>query len=43
MSPTGAQTLAVLQVGFKSASDFETFLWVREEDLPEINEDIQVR
>lgn len=39
----GAQTLAVLQAGFKSASDYETFVWVREEDLPEINENIEVK
>lgn len=32
-----------LQVGFKSASDYETFVWVRENDLPEINEVIQVK
>lgn len=41
--PLAAQTLAVLQAGFKSASDYETFVWVREEDLPEINENIQVK
>lgn len=33
----------VLQVGFKSASDYETFAWVREDDLPETNEVIQVK
>lgn len=43
MSPIGAQTLCVLQVGFKSASDYETFMWVREEDLPEISENIEVK
>lgn len=31
-----------LQVGFKSASDYETFVWVREDELPETNEVIQV-
>lgn len=32
-----------LQVGFKTASDYETFVWVREKELPEINEVIQVK
>lgn len=31
------------QVGFKSSSDYETFLWVREDELPEMSEAIQVR
>lgn len=33
----------VSQVGFKSASDYETFVWVREAELPEVNEVIEVR
>lgn len=32
-----------LQVGFKSASDYESFVWVRENELPETNEAIQVK
>lgn len=35
--------LVFLQVGFKSASDYETFVWVREDELPEVNEVIQVQ
>lgn len=35
--------LVFLQIGFKSASDYETFAWVREDELPEINEVIQVQ
>ena len=35
--------LVLLQVGVKSASDYETFVWVRENELPEINEVIQVK
>lgn len=38
-----AQSVDIVQVGFKSASDYETFVWVREEALPEINEAIQVK
>lgn len=33
---------AFLQVGFKNASDYETFVWVREKELPETNEVIEV-
>lgn len=33
----------LLQLGFKSAFDYETFAWVREGDLPEINEVIKVK
>lgn len=35
--------LFFLQVGFKSPSDYETFVWVREDDLPETNEVIEVK
>uniref|UniRef100_A0A671WU97 Inositol polyphosphate-5-phosphatase K n=1 Tax=Sparus aurata TaxID=8175 RepID=A0A671WU97_SPAAU len=35
--------IGLYKVGFKSASDYETFVWVRENDLPEINEVIQVK
>ncbi|XP_075887484.1 inositol polyphosphate 5-phosphatase K isoform X3 [Nelusetta ayraudi] len=34
--------IGLYKAGFKSASDYETFVWVREEDLPEINENIQL-
>ncbi|KAL3042908.1 hypothetical protein OYC64_020763 [Pagothenia borchgrevinki] len=34
--------IGLYKVGFKSASDYETFVWVREEELPEINEVIQI-
>nr|XP_040038821.1 inositol polyphosphate 5-phosphatase K isoform X1 [Gasterosteus aculeatus aculeatus] len=34
--------IGLYKVGFKSAFDYETFVWVREEDLPEINEVIQL-
>ncbi|XP_069001682.1 inositol polyphosphate 5-phosphatase K [Embiotoca jacksoni] len=34
--------IGLYKVGFKSASDYQTFVWVREIDLPEINEVIQV-
>lgn len=35
--------LVFLQDGFKSACDYETFAWVREDELPEISEVIQVQ
>lgn len=35
--------VVLLQVGFKSVTDYETFVWVREDELPETNEVIQVR
>lgn len=35
--------VVLLQVGFKSPSDYETFVWVREDELPETNEVIQVK
>ncbi|XP_035522959.1 inositol polyphosphate 5-phosphatase K [Morone saxatilis] len=34
--------IGLYKVGFKSASDYETFVWVREAELPEINEVIQI-
>lgn len=34
--------IGLYKVGFKSASDYETFVWVREKELPEINELIQL-
>uniref|UniRef100_A0A3Q3N0U6 Inositol polyphosphate-5-phosphatase Kb n=1 Tax=Mastacembelus armatus TaxID=205130 RepID=A0A3Q3N0U6_9TELE len=34
--------IGLYKVGFKSASNYETFVWVRENDLPEINEVIQI-
>ncbi|KAM6984120.1 inositol polyphosphate 5-phosphatase K isoform 2-T2 [Tautogolabrus adspersus] len=34
--------IGLYKVGFKSASDYETFVWVREVDLPETNEVIQI-
>ncbi|XP_049896740.1 inositol polyphosphate 5-phosphatase K isoform X2 [Epinephelus moara] len=34
--------IGLYKVGFKSASDYETFVWVREDELPEINEVIQI-
>lgn len=30
-------------MGFKSASNYETFVWVRDKELPETNEVIQVK
>ncbi|XP_076024903.1 inositol polyphosphate 5-phosphatase K [Genypterus blacodes] len=34
--------IGLYKVGFKSPSDYETFVWVREAELPELNEVIQV-
>ncbi|XP_024117521.1 inositol polyphosphate 5-phosphatase K isoform X2 [Oryzias melastigma] len=34
--------IGLYKVGFKSASDYESFVWVRENELPEINEVIQI-
>ncbi|CAL8267931.1 unnamed protein product [Merluccius merluccius] len=34
--------IGLYKVGFKSASDYETFIWVRDIDLPELNEVIQL-
>ncbi|KAM8835430.1 inositol polyphosphate 5-phosphatase K isoform 1-T1 [Synchiropus picturatus] len=34
--------IGLYKVGFKSASDYETFVWVRADDLPEVHETIQV-
>ncbi|XP_031728559.1 inositol polyphosphate 5-phosphatase K isoform X3 [Anarrhichthys ocellatus] len=34
--------IGLYKVGFKSAFDYETFVWVREEELPETNEVIQL-
>ncbi|XP_072231644.1 inositol polyphosphate 5-phosphatase K [Leuresthes tenuis] len=34
--------IGLYKVGFKSATDYETFVWVRENELPEINEVIQI-
>ncbi|XP_069366039.1 inositol polyphosphate 5-phosphatase K isoform X1 [Paralichthys olivaceus] len=34
--------IGLYKVGFKSASDYETFVWVRENELPETNEVIQI-
>uniref|UniRef100_A0A3Q4GP07 Inositol polyphosphate-5-phosphatase Kb n=1 Tax=Neolamprologus brichardi TaxID=32507 RepID=A0A3Q4GP07_NEOBR len=34
--------IGLYKVGFKTASDYETFVWVRENELPEINEVIQI-
>lgn len=34
---------SLLQVGFKNPTDYETFVWVREEELPEVHEVIQVK
>ncbi|XP_077596065.1 inositol polyphosphate 5-phosphatase K [Stigmatopora nigra] len=34
--------IGLYKVGFKSSSDYETFVWVRENELPEIDEDIQI-
>ncbi|XP_061926110.1 inositol polyphosphate 5-phosphatase K-like isoform X2 [Entelurus aequoreus] len=34
--------IGLYKVGFKSASDYETFVWVREDELPETDEIIQV-
>ncbi|KAK5613381.1 hypothetical protein CRENBAI_022826 [Crenichthys baileyi] len=33
--------IGLYKVGFKSASDYETFVWVRENELPEVNEVIE--
>ncbi|KAG7260241.1 hypothetical protein CRUP_031896 [Coryphaenoides rupestris] len=33
--------IALYKAGFKSASDYEAFVWVRDIDLPEVNEVIQ--
>ncbi|CAG5873649.1 unnamed protein product [Menidia menidia] len=33
--------IGLYKAGFKSASDYETFVWVRENELPEVNEVIQ--
>uniref|UniRef100_A0A3Q1EM69 Inositol polyphosphate-5-phosphatase Kb n=1 Tax=Acanthochromis polyacanthus TaxID=80966 RepID=A0A3Q1EM69_9TELE len=33
--------IGLYKMGFKSAADYETFVWVREDDLPEISEVIQ--
>ncbi|XP_037125458.1 inositol polyphosphate 5-phosphatase K isoform X2 [Syngnathus acus] len=33
--------IGLYKVGFKSSSDYETFVWVREDELPEIDEVIQ--
>uniref|UniRef100_A0A3Q3X499 Inositol polyphosphate-related phosphatase domain-containing protein n=1 Tax=Mola mola TaxID=94237 RepID=A0A3Q3X499_MOLML len=35
--------IGLYRAGFKSASDYEAFVWVRGDELPEINEVIQVR
>ncbi|RVE63885.1 hypothetical protein OJAV_G00140740 [Oryzias javanicus] len=34
--------IGLYKVGFKSASDYESFVWVRENELPEISEVIQI-
>ncbi|XP_013858663.1 inositol polyphosphate 5-phosphatase K isoform X2 [Austrofundulus limnaeus] len=34
--------IGLYKVGFKSSSDFETFVWVREDELPEVNEVIEI-
>ncbi|XP_029956290.1 inositol polyphosphate 5-phosphatase K isoform X2 [Salarias fasciatus] len=34
--------IGLYKVGFKSATDYETFVWVREGELPETNEVIQI-
>ncbi|KAM4544794.1 inositol polyphosphate 5-phosphatase K isoform 2-T2 [Odontesthes bonariensis] len=34
--------IGLYKVGFKSATDYQTFAWVRENELPEINEVIQI-
>uniref|UniRef100_A0A3Q1J9N4 Inositol polyphosphate-related phosphatase domain-containing protein n=1 Tax=Anabas testudineus TaxID=64144 RepID=A0A3Q1J9N4_ANATE len=34
--------IGLYKVGFKSAADYESFVWVREKELPEINELIQI-
>ncbi|XP_017273438.1 inositol polyphosphate 5-phosphatase K isoform X2 [Kryptolebias marmoratus] len=33
--------IGLYKVGFKHTSDYETFVWVREDELPEVNEVIQ--
>ncbi|TKS82936.1 Inositol polyphosphate 5-phosphatase K [Collichthys lucidus] len=34
--------IGLYKVGFKSPSDYETFVWVREDELPETNEVIEI-
>uniref|UniRef100_A0A3P8VL48 Inositol polyphosphate-5-phosphatase K n=1 Tax=Cynoglossus semilaevis TaxID=244447 RepID=A0A3P8VL48_CYNSE len=34
--------IGLYKVGFKNASDYETFVWVREKELPETNEVIEI-
>ncbi|XP_041864283.1 inositol polyphosphate 5-phosphatase K isoform X3 [Melanotaenia boesemani] len=34
--------IGLYKVGFKNPSDYETFVWVREKELPEMNEVIQI-
>ncbi|XP_068600414.1 inositol polyphosphate 5-phosphatase K [Brachionichthys hirsutus] len=34
--------IGLYKVGFRSAFDYETFVWVRKDDLPEINEVIKI-
>ncbi|KAM3868846.1 inositol polyphosphate 5-phosphatase K [Diretmus argenteus] len=34
--------IGLYKVGFKSASDYQTFVWVKENELPETNEVIQI-
>ncbi|XP_011618302.2 inositol polyphosphate 5-phosphatase K isoform X1 [Takifugu rubripes] len=34
--------IGLYKVGFKSSSDYDTFVWVREDELPEISEVIQL-
>lgn len=34
--------IGLYKLGFKSATDYETFVWVRESDLPEVGELIQL-
>ncbi|XP_019715136.1 inositol polyphosphate 5-phosphatase K isoform X3 [Hippocampus comes] len=34
--------IGLYKVGFKSSSDYETFVWVREDELPETDEVIQI-
>ncbi|KAM4547155.1 inositol polyphosphate 5-phosphatase K isoform 2-T2 [Fundulus diaphanus] len=33
--------IGLYKIGFKNASDYETFVWVRENELPEVNEVIE--
>uniref|UniRef100_A0A3B3ULG8 Inositol polyphosphate-5-phosphatase K n=1 Tax=Poecilia latipinna TaxID=48699 RepID=A0A3B3ULG8_9TELE len=35
--------IGLYKVGFKSASNYETFVWVRENELPEVNEVIELQ